>query len=95
VIASVYLLVNMHKHFEAQLKDEARRIRVIFLVLTVSYVSRAIVYILYNKGVIEHEWIVYLIMYNFWDILALSLIMVYHYNNFKEQEKTLKRERIA
>ena len=39
---------------------------------------------------IEHNWIVYLVMYTFWDILPLSLIMVYHYKNFIAQEKTKK-----
>jgi len=93
VTASIYLLVNMHKYFEVQLKDEARRIRVIFLMLTVSYVSRAVVYLL--AGVwITNTWMVYLVMYNLWDILPLSLIMYYHNTNFNEQEKTKKRERV-
>jgi len=93
VTASTYLLTNMHKYFEVQLKDEARRIRVIFLMLTVSYVSRAVVYLL--AGVwITNTWMVYLVMYNLWDILPLSLIMYYHNTNFNEQEKTKKRERV-
>jgi len=93
VISAIYLLINIHMYFEKQLKDEARRIKVIFLVLTVSYVSRVVVYILTSARLIEHYWIVYLVMYTFWDILPLSLIMFYHYNNFKAQEKTKKRER--
>jgi len=78
VISSIYLLVNLHKYFEKQLKDEATRIKVIFLVLTVSYISRGVVYILKAQKVIDHSWIVYLVMFTFWDILPLSLIMFYH-----------------
>ena len=95
VTASTYLLVNVHKYFEVELKDEARRIRVIFLVLTVSYVSRAAVDILHSTTVIPYFWLGYLVMCSLWDILPLSFIMYYQYKNFKEQEKTLKRERVA
>ena len=71
------------------MQDEARRIKVIFLVLTVSYVSRAVVYIFKMVDVIEdeHDWIVYLVMYTFWDILPLSLIMLYHYTAFEAEAK--------
>jgi len=92
-IASIDLLVNMHKHFAKELQDEARRIKVIFLVLTVSYVSRAVIYILTLVGVIKHFTLVYYVMYIFWDIIPLSLIMYYHFNNFKAQEKFLKKEK--
>jgi len=92
-IASIDLLVNMHKHFAKELQDEARRIKVIFLVLTVSYVSRAVVYILVHVGVIKDFLLVYLVMYIFWDIIPLSLIMYYHFSNFQAQAKFLKREK--
>ena len=54
VISATYLLVNMHKYFEKKLRDDARRIKVIFLVLTVSYASRGVVYIMLTEDVITH-----------------------------------------
>jgi len=53
-IASIDLLISMHKHFAKDLQDEARRIKVIFLILTISYLSRAVCYPLVICGVIEH-----------------------------------------
>ena len=93
VISAIYLLINMHMYFEKQLQDESRRIKVIFLVLTVSYVSRGVLYIMTNTTeVIEHETIVYLAMYTFWDIIPLSLIMLYHYVAFEAEAKAETEE---
>jgi len=84
----------MHKHFAKELQDEARRIKVIFLVLTISYLSRGVCYPLANYEVIKHKNLVYDVMYIFWDIIPLSLIMYYHFNNFKAQEEFLKQEKV-
>jgi len=91
-IASIDLLINMHKHFAKELQDEARRIKIIFLVLTSSYVSRAVVNILVSVGVIKHDWLVDLVMYIFWDIIPLSLIMYYHHAAFTAEIKKDERK---
>jgi len=93
-IASIDLLITMHKHFAKELQDETRRIKVIFLVLTISYISRGVCYLLVIFKVIKHIEVVYLVMYVFWDIIPLSLIMYYHFNNFKAQEEFLKQEKV-
>jgi len=43
-VACACLIVRMNKYFDRSLKDEVCRIKTIFLVFTVSYLTRAIVY---------------------------------------------------
>jgi len=90
-IASIDLLINMHKHFAKELQAEARRIKVYFLVLTTSYVSRAVVNILVSVGVIKIVYLVYFVMYIFWDIIPLSFIMHYHHAAFTAEIKKDER----
>ena len=44
--AYVYLSVNIKKHFARELQDEGKRIRAIFVFFALSYISRAVVYVL-------------------------------------------------
>jgi len=97
-IVSIDLLVNMHKHFAEELQTEARRLKVIFLVLTGSYVSRAVVNLLASAEVIFHYYLVNCVMYILWDIVPLSLIMYYHHRAFttlikKDERKSEDLER--
>jgi len=93
-IASVNLLVHMKRHFSKGLRAESRRIKVVFTVLTLSYISRATVYVLARPkfGIIDNYRIVYNVMYTFWDIVPLSLIMVYHYRAFKTEDAQDERQ---
>ena len=84
--AYCYLSVNIKQHFARELKDEGNRIEAIFVFFSLSYISRAVVYLLQRFMVIKHVAVVYHIMYFFWDVPPLSLIMRFHYQCFKAQE---------
>ena len=71
----------MHHYFDMKvMMAEAGRIRTIFLVFTLTYVSRAVVFLLATYKVIEfyNFFIIYDVCFNIWDILPLTLIMIYH-----------------
>jgi len=81
-IASIDLILNMHKYFAKELQEEARRIKVIYLILIIAYPSRGVIFLLLHYKVIEHDSIVYMVIYIFSDIIPLSLIMFYHNSAF-------------
>ena len=81
-VSYIYLAWNINKHFARELKDEGRRIKTIFIVFALAYVSRATVYLLNGFGAIDHPFAVYYTMYFFWDVLPLCLIMRYHLQAF-------------
>ena len=65
------------------MSDEARRIKTIFIVLTLAYITRTATFLV-EEFVIEspvNYMITQLVMCNFWDILPLVLIMNYHKKN--------------
>jgi len=83
--------VNINKHFARELKDEGKRIKAIFVFFSLSYISRAIVFLLQILGAIKHVPAVYYVMYFFWDVLPLCLIMRYHLQAFRAEKKEQER----
>jgi len=83
-IACTCLMVRMNKYFPRNLKDEACRIKTIFLVFTVSYLTRATVFLVLRR--VEEAYVtinlIFDVGYNFWDVIPLTLIMRYHYKCF-------------
>ena len=90
-ISYVYLAWNINKHFAKELKDEGRKIKAIFISFSLSYISRAVVYLLQNLSAIKHLGAVYYTMYFFWDVLPLCLIMRYHLQAFRAERKEKER----
>jgi len=102
----------MRRYFEHILKVESRRVQTIYILFTLTYLSRAAIYIVSHlkykqinttlPSVIEYPFLVvltYYIGYNFWDVMSISLIMIYHYQNFltapDEDEASEKTEEIS
>jgi len=85
--AYVYLSANIKKHFAKELAAEGKKIRAIFVLFAVSYISRATVYLLCLLNVIEHQLALSFVMQFFWDVLPLSSIMIYHLKAFRKEEK--------
>jgi len=90
-------------HFDEILREEKKAIKKIFFVFTISYFSRAVVYLVVNGiYVIDsfshvEDFVVATIMdvmYPFWDFMPLMIIMKYHYHNFSAQAK-IQAERDA
>lgn len=94
-----YLLVQMYYYFDPKvMKDEAGRIRTIYITFTLAYISRTLVNLLTRFNVIKeglNPYIVNLVCYNIWDILPLTLIMVYHSKCFDAQQRQLEEEAAA
>jgi len=89
--AYFYLSANISLHFAKELKEEGKKIKEIFVLFSLSYISRGVVYLLQNLKVIKHEDAVYYIMYFLWDMLPLSAIMIYHLKAFRAEERERKR----
>lgn len=85
VTAFIYLAYNLQKYFAKQLKEEARRIQGVFITFSLSFASRAVVYILKDFEVLDHEHLVYYSLYFFWDIIPLPFVMKHHLDAFKAQ----------
>jgi len=82
----------MHHYFAKRMKEESRRIKTIFIVLTTAYITRAVVYlaqIFFMERVII-TYIIYFVMYNFWEVIPLILIMVYHSKEVIEKPQTFE-----
>jgi len=86
-VSYIYLTWNINKHFARELKDEGTRIKTIFVVFSLAYVSRAIVFLLSTFGTTDHPFVVYYIMYFFWEVLPLCLIMWHHLQAFRAEKK--------
>jgi len=89
----------MHRYFNVKvMMAEAGRIRTIFLVFTLTYCSRAVVFLLGMYDVIEdflNYAIIYLVCYNIWDVLPLTLIMIYHSRCYDAQQRQREEEEAA
>jgi len=87
-VACTCLIIRMNKYFPRSLKDEGCRIKTIFLVFTISYLTKAVLSLVlpiadyYDKISIFANQFTYEIGYNFWDVVPLTLIMMYHYKCF-------------
>ena len=89
--AYYYLSANIEQHFAKELKGEGKKIKGIFVLFSLSYISRAVVYLLIPIKVIKHTLAVYHIMFFFWDVLPLSSIMFYHLKTFQAEEIERKK----
>jgi len=81
----------MHHHFDRQvMMAEAARVRTIFLVFILTYISRAAIYLIQMFTVDEeiNEFIIYYMFYIIWDVVPLVLIMHYHYTCYEAQQAT-------
>jgi len=87
---------SIHEHFAAQLQDEARRVKAVFILFSLSYISRTLIYLLFaflsTKIDNTHSFAVFYLLYFFWDILPLTLIMKFHNFCFAAQEKYLREQ---
>lgn len=83
------LLTQIKRHFNRQvLMDEEWRVKMIFLVFTVTYMTRAIFYVTMDlitnfSNDLTADFgadtaLVYYVLYNVWDVMPLTLIMQYH-----------------
>jgi len=87
-ISVVYLIVQMRYHFDRRvMMAEEGRIRTIFLVFTLTQVSRTCIYLVTKLVVAKliNEYIIYYSFYAIWDVLPLTLIMVYHRTCYEAQ----------
>ena len=86
----------MKKYFSKNLRVEACRIKTIFVIYSLTYVTRGIIYVL-HKRVYDQLWrimtLTYFVMFNIWDVLPLSLIMAFHYTCFEEKKRPLPSAR--
>jgi len=80
-VACTCLMVRMYKYFPQNLKDEACRIKTIFLVFTVTYLTRATAIFVIPRLHVSYlaENLIFDLGDIFWEVLPLTLIMVYHY----------------
>jgi len=74
---------------------EAARVRMIFLVFFLTYISRAIIYLIATNKIEDpkNSFLVYYVFYNIWDVVPLSLIMHFHYTCYEAQEATQNEDR--
>jgi len=71
-------MVNMKKYFRKEVKIEACKLTAVYIIFIVSYISRTVAEVLSYIDIIEHSAIFFNIGYIFWDVIPLSMIMVYH-----------------
>lgn len=86
-IACACLISRMNKYFDRSLKDEGCRIAIIFLVFTISYLTRATTYFVLDAigdvpSLAYH--LVYYIGYIFWDVIPLTIVMIFHLKRIKQ-----------
>ena len=89
-----YLFVQTHYHFDRSvLLDEKGRVRTIFIVFTLTYLSRAIIYLLtrFVEAKVVNTILIYYWFHPYWDVLPLTLIMVYHRTCYEAQYAELMR----
>jgi len=90
--ASIYL-VCIVKRYPVGLKAEACRVQTIFIVFTVAYLTRAVTFAVvhfvfeFSNPHFEIS-LIYYIGYNFWDVVPLTIIMIFHYRNFVPKERS-------
>ena len=92
----IYLLVQIKQHFNRQvLMTEEGRVKTIFIVFTVTYVTRAVFLFLLSffgsKALLDFT-ISYFVLLSFWDVLPLTLIMFYHRTCFEAQQRQLEQD---
>jgi len=91
-IACTYLIVMMKKYLHKSFKSEVCRIQTIFLVFTVSYLTRAVIYYVLdlpnvhpNLTDFAYDYTI-MVGFNFWDVIPLTLVMVFHLKKIKPVE---------
>ena len=83
---------HLNKYFANELKEEAHRVKIVFILFAFTFLTKAITYLFLSFGVFNHKYTIIEIMNFFWEILPLYLIMRYHNFCFAAQEKYLKEE---
>jgi len=83
-VACTCLMVRMNKYYPRSFKNEGCRIKTIFLVFTISYLTRAAVYFVLLRVPLSPLTLtlIFDVGFLFWDIIPLTLIMMYHYKCF-------------
>ena len=85
ICAYVYLDWNLSKYFAKQLQPQARRIKVTFVVFSMSYLVRATVWLCYMLEHMEFNYhLVYGFIYFICEIIPISLVLGYHVMAFKD-----------
>ena len=69
---------------------EAARVKTIFLVFILSYISRAVLYVIQAIFIDEplNVILIFYVFYNIWDVVPLTLIMHYHHTCYEAQQAT-------
>jgi len=85
-VSVVILLKTVNKYFKEILEAEAKKIKMIYIVFTVTYVTRTITYLIpwHSQSHVFFNDVVNYSMFAVWDILPLGLIMRYHFICFTE-----------
>jgi len=92
--ASTYAIRNMRLYFDERLHGEILRIKIIFIVFTVAYVTRVVAFITTTILMAHEKYfsftcaIIYHIFWPFWDVVPLTLIMSYHAKKVKKRESS-------
>jgi len=89
-VASGFLVYNAKRYFKKGLEAEACRVQTINIVFTTAYITRAIMsfvaanYLEVGRSTFKEFaiFLTYCIGYLFWDVIPLTLIMRYHFQNF-------------
>jgi len=95
IVSVIYLFIQIHFYFDIRvMMAEAGRIRTILLVFTLTYVSRAVVHLLGMYDVIGGYdiFLIYHVLYSVWDVIPLTLIMIYHSQCYGAQQRQLEEE---
>ena len=84
-VACACLIVRMNKYFDRSLKDEVCRIKTIFLVFTVSYLTRATAYFVLPRVNASNitEGLIFHVGFNFCDVIPLTIVMIFHLMKIK------------
>jgi len=82
-VTCAFLMFRMRKYFDKSLAEEVCRIKTIFVVFTIGYFSRAVTFAvleIYDSKNIPYlvEQLTWFIGFNFWDVIPLTMIMVFH-----------------
>jgi len=87
-VACACLVVRMNKYFDRSLKDEVCRIKTIFLVFTVTYLTRATANFVVPR--LHVSYLAYELIFDlgdiFWDVIPLTIVMIFHLKRIKPVE---------
>ena len=87
-IVAFNLLAKMKLHNRQSMLAEAKRVQTIHTIFILSYITRAIIYLLYMFNIEKEKnaYLIYYVFYNVWDVAPIVLIMHYHYTCYEAQQ---------